>query len=74
MSELPQMLQLVSIGTPTPGYHQNLLAYALETSLAPLPKAEKVKAMVEIARIQSYLAVIVGAILIQYSSRKHFKD
>ena len=40
------------------------VAYALATSLAPFPKAEKTKAMVVIARIQSYLAVTGCAILI----------
>jgi hypothetical protein len=33
------------------------LAYELATSFAPLPNAEKTKAMVVMAKIQSYLAV-----------------
>lgn len=36
------------------------VAYELATSLAPLPNAENTKAMVVIARIQSYLAVTAG--------------
>lgn len=36
------------------------VAYELATSLAPLPNALKMKAMVVIARIQSYLAVTGG--------------
>lgn len=41
----------------------NALAYELATSLAPLPKAEKMKAIEVIARIQSYLAVKTDGIL-----------
>ena len=39
------------------------VAYALATSLAPLPKALKTKAMVVRARIQSYLAVRADTIV-----------
>jgi hypothetical protein len=56
------MLDVVSTQDQSRPIRINLLAYALATSLAPLPNAEKTKAMDVIARIQSYLAVIAGAI------------
>jgi NO-binding membrane sensor protein with MHYT domain len=40
------------------------VAYELATSLAPLPKALKTKAIEVKARIQSYLAVATGAMVI----------
>lgn len=42
-----------------------LLAYEFATSLAPFPKAESTNAMVVMARIQSYLAVISGIAMVE---------
>jgi hypothetical protein len=56
------MLQTVSYHT-LHRLQSNILAYELATSLAPLPKAEKMKAIEVIARIQSYFAVNTDGIL-----------
>lgn len=42
----------------------------MATSLAPLPKALKTNAMVVMARIQSYLAVIGGTMLAEFLQRR----
>jgi hypothetical protein len=47
----------------------NVLAYEFATSFAPLPNAEKMKAIEVIARIQSYLAVKTDGILNEDSCR-----
>jgi hypothetical protein len=51
----------------------DILAYELATSLAPLPKALNTKAIVVIANIQSYFAVITGTILNQSQQEDRYR-
>lgn len=65
------MLSSVSTNPDEKRACSDVLAYALATSLAPLPNAEKTKAIVVIARIQSYLAVIGGTDMMKPSQEIH---